>query len=315
MPRLTSSLAGQIGHLLRRAHVASLALLPDTGLSERHPSDLAVLAGVDAFGPASQRLLADRLGINPRVMVQIVDRLEREGLVARGRDPADRRSYAVTLTEEGRHIDERLDVAAEAHTLALTRRLTDRQRGRLHQLLTRLLAAPPDELDQLPPALTRRTGFLVARTHFTLRGLVKPRLAPLGIEPQHFGTLAALDDLGAVPQQRVAAELGVSGTMLVQFADHLEAAGLVERHRDPDDRRVQRLTITAAGRDVLAEARRIAGEVTRAYTEPIGAEGAAELRDLLTLVVAGAPGEPGAGDAGLGTGSTVSEDGPAPAPG
>lgn len=288
MQRLTAALAAQIGHLLRRAHVASLALLPTVGLDDRHPSDLAVLAGVDAFGPASQRLLADRLGVNPRVMVQIVDRLERDGLVVRDRDPADRRSYAVTLSAEGRRTHTRLGAAADAHTARLTAPLTAAQRRRLHGLLTDIVAAPPDGLDQLPPVLTGRSGFLVARAHFTLRNLIKPRLAPLGIETQHFGALTALADLGPVSQQRVAAELGLSATMLVQIADHLEAAGLVERHRDPDDRRVQLLTVTDAGREALAEARRIVGEATRAYTEPIGPDGAGELRDLLLLVVTGA---------------------------
>jgi DNA-binding MarR family transcriptional regulator len=293
--RLTTSLAGQVGHLLRRAHVASLALMPGTPLADRHPSDLAVLAGVAAFGPASQRLLADRLGINPRVMVQIVDRLERDGLVARDRDPVDRRSYAVTLTATGRRADARLGAAADAHSARLTRRLTAPQRRRLHGLLTDLVAAPPDGLDQLPPALVERTGFLVARAHFGLRGRAKARLAPLGIETQHFGALTALADLGPLPQQRVAAELGVSGTMVVQIADHLEAAGMVERRRDPDDRRVQLLTVTPAGRATLTGARRVVGEVTRAYTAPIGPAGAAELRDLLTSVVTDAapPGGPG----------------------
>ena len=294
MQRLTASLAGEIGHLLRRAHVASLGLMPGTPLADQHPSDLAVLAGVDAFGPASQRLLADRLGINPRVMVPIVDRLEGEGLVVRDRDPADRRSYAVTLTAVGRRAHARLAEAAEAHSRALTGALTAAQRRRLHELLGALVTAPPDGLDQLPPALLERTGFLLARAHLTLRGRAKDRLAPLGIETQHYGALNALADLGPVSQQRVATELGISGTMLVQVADHLEAAGLVERRRDPDDRRVQLLTVTPAGREVLQEARRGVGEVTRAYTAPIGAAGATQLRDLLTRMVTGAPGAPGA---------------------
>lgn len=289
MQRLTASLAGEVGHLLRRAHVRSMTLMAGTPLAERHPSDLGVLAAVDAFGPASQRLLADRLGINPRVMVAIVDRLEKEGVVARDRDPTDRRSYAVTLTPEGRRTNHRLGEAAKAHNAELTRPLTAAQRRRLLDLLARLVTAPPDGLDGLPPVLAERAGFLVARAHLTLRGLAKPRLAPLGIETQHFGALVALDDLGAVPQQRLATELGVSGTMIVQIADHLEAAALVERHRDPDDRRVQLLTVTPDGRRTLTGARRIIAEVTRSYTAPIGPAGTKTLRALLSAIAAPPP--------------------------
>lgn len=249
-------------HLLGRAYVASQACVKATLPGERHPSELAVLTAVEAFGPASQRVLGERLAINRTVMVQLVDRLEREGLVVRNRDPHDRRSYALVLSDKGRAELKRLDTAADAHTACLTHNLTASQRRRLNRSLSALLATPAAGLTDLPPKLTERTGFLVARAHFMLRDLGTEALAPLGIEPRHVAALALLDDLGPVSQQRLAQELGVSGTIVVQLADHLEVEGLVERRRDPDDRRVYRLTLTPEGVQVLAEARRILEEVT-----------------------------------------------------
>jgi MarR family transcriptional regulator for hemolysin len=56
-----------------------------------------------------------------------------------------------------------------------------------------------------------------------------------------------------VRQGAVAEELGVKGPSLVRILDQLCAAGLVERHDDPNDRRAKTLHLSDAGR-ALAEA-------------------------------------------------------------
>jgi DNA-binding MarR family transcriptional regulator len=275
------SLGPWLGYLLRRTHTRSLECLPETLPTDRHPVDMATLTAVETFGPASQRLIGRRLAINRTVMVQIVDRLEGDGLVVRNRDPRDRRSYAVELTDAGQRAITTWERQAKAHTACLTRNLTAAQRRRLNELLATALATPDGGLAEMPPKMAERTGFLVARAHFVLRGMGKAGLAPLGIEPPHFAALTVLDDVGPSSQQRLASELGVSGTIVVQFADHLEDEGLVERRRSPDDRRVHLLTLTADGTRVLAEAHKVVEQVTAQFTGPLGPEGADELRQLL----------------------------------
>jgi DNA-binding MarR family transcriptional regulator len=282
---LPESLVPWLGYLLGRTHARSLECVAETLPRDRHPADMAVLAAVEALGPASQRLLGQRLAINRTVMVQIVDRLETEGLVERNRDPRDRRNYAVTLTDAGRRATATWERQAQAHTACLASNLSPRQRRRLNELLAAALATPDGGLPEMPPALAGRTGFLVARAHFVMRGLAKAGLAPFGIEPPHFGALSVLDATGPSSQQRLAGELGVSGTIVVQLADHLEDEGLIERNRSPDDRRVQLVTITAEGRRVLADALGVARQVTARFTEPLGADGAEELRQLLVRLL------------------------------
>lgn len=284
--RPTPSLAGLVGHLLRRTHVASLSCADEVGLGDRHPAELAVLTAVEALGPASQRVLGEHLAINRTTMVQLVDSLEAEGLVVRNRDASDRRSYAVDLTPAGQRAYARLQKTIAAHTACLTLNLTSTQRRRLNELLLTLLATPRGGLDRAPAALAERTGFLVARAHFALRGIGRERLGPFGIEPQHFAVLTILDDLGPVSQRRLADELGVSGTIVVKLADHLEDEGLVERRRAPDDRRVQLLTLTPDGCDLLPRVRRVVDAGTAEFTEPIGAAGAQELERLLLALLA-----------------------------
>ncbi|MFC5185686.1 MarR family winged helix-turn-helix transcriptional regulator [Actinomadura harenae] len=61
-----------------------------------------VLKMLDAVGPCSQQVLSEELRIDRSVMVNVCDDLEKSGFVHRERNPDDRRSYAVTLTGEGR---------------------------------------------------------------------------------------------------------------------------------------------------------------------------------------------------------------------
>src|SRR5438445_12084361 len=55
-----------------------------------------------AVGPISQHDLGDQLGIDRTTMVELIDDLEKQGAVIRRRNPADRRSYALSLTPRGR---------------------------------------------------------------------------------------------------------------------------------------------------------------------------------------------------------------------
>jgi len=73
----------------------------------------------------------------------------------------------------------------------------------------------------------------------------------------------------------------VSTPVVVELVDGLEAAGLVERRRDPDDRRLNALHVTGGGRDVLERATAVLQAANEDLTQPIGEEGDRELRSLL----------------------------------
>jgi DNA-binding MarR family transcriptional regulator len=59
--------------------------------------DLACLDLVARQGPLSPTALARSAGLHPATMTGILDRLERGGWVARGRDPSDRRAVVVRV--------------------------------------------------------------------------------------------------------------------------------------------------------------------------------------------------------------------------
>jgi DNA-binding MarR family transcriptional regulator len=84
----------------KQLHVAMERFAERHGLSE---SRLRVLMRLH-HSPGRQLplgALADSLGVTPRTMTDVVDLLERDGLVKRMPDPLDRRSVLAVLTESG----------------------------------------------------------------------------------------------------------------------------------------------------------------------------------------------------------------------
>jgi DNA-binding MarR family transcriptional regulator len=87
----------------------------------------------------SQQALAEMIGVNATRMVFLVDELEKLGLVERRRNPADRRSYALYLTGQGRVTVDQVRAVTAEHEAELGAGLTEAQRAQLVSLL-RLMA-------------------------------------------------------------------------------------------------------------------------------------------------------------------------------
>ena len=90
-------------------------------------------------GPRSQRQLGDVLGIDRTTMVGVIDALEELGLIARERDPRDRRAWRVVVTERGEAKSAwAKKMMASAEALAI-KNLTPAQGETLRKLLLKLV--------------------------------------------------------------------------------------------------------------------------------------------------------------------------------
>jgi DNA-binding MarR family transcriptional regulator len=98
-----------------------------------------VLQMLDAVGPCSQQTLSDELRIDRSVMVGVCDDLEQAGHVRRERNPRDRRSYAVTITDSGRRRLAQAQALIPAFLEDTFQALTPDERGQLSAILAKLL--------------------------------------------------------------------------------------------------------------------------------------------------------------------------------
>ena len=132
-----------LGYLVNRA-----ARLMAHELAERlRPAGVgigqwAILLFLWADDGATQAELARVVAIEPPTMVRTIDRMVRDGLVARVSDPRDGRVSRIYLTDRGRSLRNVLIPEALAVNELVSGRLTPTETRTLRRLLAKLLADP-----------------------------------------------------------------------------------------------------------------------------------------------------------------------------
>jgi DNA-binding MarR family transcriptional regulator len=92
----------KLADLLRKYTSAVLRHAAATAKRMRlEASELAALEHLQAAGPMTQKRLGERLSMSPGAITAMIDRLEGRGYVERIRNPEDRRSALVRITEAG----------------------------------------------------------------------------------------------------------------------------------------------------------------------------------------------------------------------
>jgi MarR family transcriptional regulator, lower aerobic nicotinate degradation pathway regulator len=114
--------------------------------------------------------------------------------------------------------------------------------------------------------------------------LAVERLEPLGLSPRGWGVLSTLLEAGPLTQIRLATTLAIDRTAMVYLLDELEASGLVERVRNPADRRSFLIRPTAEGRQLQRKAARgLAGQAD-ALLAPLDPAERAQFIEFLTRI-------------------------------
>lgn len=147
--------------------------------------------------------------------------------------------------------------------------------------------AEPDipAAEPLPAVLADQLGFLLGRAHLAHRAIAERALASVGLGGKAFGALAVLVDEGPLSQQRLGERQGVDRTTMVAVVDELERRGLVERRRNPDDRRAYSLHATPPARGVLKQATEAAKRAEDEFLAPIPAAERRRLKRLLQRLI------------------------------
>lgn len=109
--------------------------------------------------------------------------------------------------------------------------------------------------------LARRPGFVFVRAALRVRQVYADALAQVGLLPNQHAILSTLEELGPSHQKMLADRVVLDQGDIVAYLDGLQNGGYVVRERDPKDRRRQIVTITDAGRELLAESDRVLDHV------------------------------------------------------
>lgn len=110
-------------------------------------------------------------------------------------------------------------------------------------------------------------AFLLAQLGHRAATQFAEQMATIDLTPPHAGILRAIGSQPGLSQQSLSTQLGLLPSRVVSYVDDLEERGYVERRRNPDDRRLHALFLSAAGKKAL---RRI-GELARRHDEGITA--------------------------------------------
>jgi DNA-binding MarR family transcriptional regulator len=92
-----------------------------------------------------------------------------------------------------------------------------------------------------------------------------------GASPFHLTVLAVLDEGARETQATIADALGYDPSYLVGLLDDLEKRGLIERKRDPADRRRHLVSLTPAGKKALAKLRALQASIDDDFFAPLDA--------------------------------------------
>jgi DNA-binding MarR family transcriptional regulator len=131
----------------------------------------------------------------------------------------------------------------------------------------------------------------LARAAHRVRECVEGALEPLGIRGPHLFILTVMHTEGPMSQAALTKRLWIDRTTMVHIIDDLERLGLVERAKDPNDRRAHAVRVAPRGEEVLAQAGQRAQAGEAEFLSALSPEEQEQLRTLLARLVSEARGE------------------------
>lgn len=154
----------------------------------------------------------------------------------------------------------------------------------LGKAVSRTESSQPGASRFVLPALAVIPGHLLWRAHARVLLVLAEKL-PAAVDIHSYGSLLALADGVPRSQQTLAETISVSRTTMVKVGADLARRGLVERIRNPTDRRSYALTRTPSGADAVRRWAQHVRNVEAVLADPYAPAESDELRAMLREIV------------------------------
>src|SRR3989441_13302444 len=127
-------------------------------------------------------------------------------------------------------------------------------------------------------------SFYLGKAYQRVTQSAKQRLAPYGVTPVQYALLKVLWDRDDQSGAELGERLLLDSATMTGLLDRLEHAGLIERQSDATDRRVNRVVLTARGRDLQAPLDKEMDQMNQDFLGNFPPEDARRLQVLLTAI-------------------------------
>jgi DNA-binding MarR family transcriptional regulator len=123
--------------------------------------------------------------------------------------------------------------------------------------------------------------FLLNKTNQISIRFLAQKVAELNITPVQALVMGFLSDEDRISSSELGKRTELDSATMTGILDRLEAAKLIERQGNPDDRRSIKIHLTEQGRNLAGEAVRVIAEANRAFLEILSQNEQRELRSLI----------------------------------
>ena len=130
----------------------------------------------------------------------------------------------------------------------------------------------------------KSAGYLVRDTHLLFAKALRTRLQSHQITPGQWYFLRALWDEEGLSQRELSRRVGTTEPTTVSALRLLARSGMIERVRNPKDRRTINIYLTDKARDMKSELMPVAIEVNNLATAGLSDDEFRQLRELLRKV-------------------------------
>jgi DNA-binding MarR family transcriptional regulator len=126
--------------------------------------------------------------------------------------------------------------------------------------------------------------FQLAKANQLAGRFLSAKVSPLNITSVQAMVLGFLDDEDRLTSSELGKKSELDSATLSGILDRLETAGFIERKGNPDDRRSVRIHLTARGKVMSQEAKKMIGEANAEFLEVLTAAQKSDLHAIIKIL-------------------------------